>query len=637
MMKKIVFVMAAFAAAFAFAADGGRLVVGVVECCSTSQCVSVQRTYIAALEKCGYAPVVLPFAESAVVATSALDKVDILLLTGGEDVAPARYRKECSPRLGEVNLRRDDFEWKLLEAAKKRRMPVFGICRGEQVLNVFFGGTLVQDIPSEHKAPKGVEKAVHRAAKGAAPARHMVTVVPDTRLAAIVGRDPLEVNSFHHQAVETLAPGFVASAIASDGVIEAIESIAYPAAGVQFHPEKMLATGGFDTARVTEIFARLPELVGLKPMRDSGILSDILESTDDATLLKAFIGIPSATENIPGVNRASEAMAAHLRKHGLKCTIETMDDGRKVLFACSRDTKTPDVLISAHIDTVPPQSPSMYFATVTNGVMYGRGASDCKGHCVLSAHLLRALKDDVSIGCIFGSDEEKGGRSTEWMVQERGYGAKKVIFVFDMEPYSVTTKQKGLAYYKVTAKAEAVHAGLVKGRLPKNALERILEGRERLKTLFPEFEDGSWRDVARVTSVNGGTTKAEAGVSVRNSKMDWTDIDAKIAEAFPGCEIESRRKSPAVLLDESEPVMNEFLRRTKLMCEKKGFKYDGYYHLDSSTDARHLQYMGLPMIITGTDCHGAHTPREHMILSSMQDYFELVSEFLLDLYRDKGK
>ena len=84
-----------------------------------------------------------------------------------------------------------------------------------------------------------------------------------------------------------------------------------------------------------------------------------------------------------------------------------------------------------------------------------------------------------------------------------------------------------------------------------------------------------------------------------------------------------------MLLDESEPVMNEFLRRTKLMCEKKGFKYDGYYHLDSSTDARHLQYMGLPMIITGPDCHGAHTPREHMILSSMQ--------FLLDLYRDKGK
>lgn len=643
-MKKYIiasFVSATLAVLSVFGADEGRLVVGIVDSCPTAKVVRVGHAYVKAVENAGFVPTVLPYTQDKGTVKKLLEDVDILLFIGGEDVAPERYSAPRSPELGRVNLERDEFEFKLLEEAKSMKLPMFGICRGCQIINVFFGGTLHQDIPSEI-TPRSEAKVLHRATeKTAKPIRHSVSVKQGSRLEAVVGPGDLTVNSYHHQSVKDLAPGFVVSAVAEDGVVEAIESIDYPAAAVQFHPERILADDDrdFELARLGEIFARLPELVGKERVKNLGVAKEILTSTDDATLLKAFISIPSVTGDIPQVNRMSEAMAAHLEAHGLKCTMEKMPDGLKVLFACTRDTKTPDVLISAHLDVVRAQSPSMYTATITNGVLYGRGASDCKGHCVLAARLLRELKDDVSIGCIFGSDEEHGGAGTKWMVEEKGYGAKKVVFVLDMEPYSVTTRQKGLASYLVKAKAPAVHSGLIKGRLPKNALDVILEGRANLGRLIPDFEDGSWRDTARVTSIKANAVNAEAWVFTKNSKNDdWSRIEKVLKEAFPGCEITNRRKSPAVILDESEPVMNEFLRRTKeKLCDGKGFKYDHYYHLDSSTDARHLQYMGLPMIITGTDCHGGHTPREHMNLSSMQDYFELISEFLLDLYRSPVK
>lgn len=621
-----------------FAADDGRIVVGIVDSCPTSGVVQVRQTYIKAVENAGFTPVILPYTAERKKMKSLIADVDILLLVGGEDVAPARYSHPESPKLGRVNLKRDAFEFGLLEEAKAVKLPVFGICRGCQVINVFFGGTLYQDIPSEITVTSSA-KVHHCVAKGTAnPVKHVVSIKPGTRFEAIVGSGDLIVNSYHHQSALDLAPGFVASAVARDGVVEAIESIDYPAAGVQFHPEAALASGSrdFDLQRLGEIFARLPELVGMKPVKNIRIADDIIKSTDDETLLKAFISIPSVTGDIPQVNRMSEAMMAHLKAHGLKCTMETMPDGLKVLYACSRDTKKPDVLISAHLDVVRAQSPSMYTATVTNGVLYGRGASDCKGHCVLAARLLRELKDDVSIGCIFGSDEEHGGKATRWMVTEKGYGARKVAFVLDMEPYSITTRQKGLASYCVKAVAPARHTGLMKGPLPKNALDIILLGQKKLAELLPSYEDGSWRDTARITSIKGNSVSAEAWVYVKNSKNDdWSSLEKKIAQAFPGCEITNKRKSPAVILDEADPVLNEFLRRTKeQLCDGKGHRYDHYYHLDSSTDARHLQDLGVPLIITGTDCHGGHTSWEHMNLWSMKDYFELISGFVLDFYRE---
>jgi putative glutamine amidotransferase len=166
-----------------------------------------------------------------------LPPFDGLLVTAGVDVDPARYGETRSDRVREVNPARDDFELMLFAEATRRNVPVLAICRGAQLLNVARGGSLVQHL--EQREP-------HRARLGADGVSidsgwHDVRVKPATLLARVTGGGTMSVNSRHHQAVtaERLAPGFVASAVAPDGVVEAFEDPAYPwMLGVQWHPER---------------------------------------------------------------------------------------------------------------------------------------------------------------------------------------------------------------------------------------------------------------------------------------------------------------------------------------------------------------------------------------------------------------
>ena len=236
------------------AADGScgasrPLVVGIAERCDPACGANVWRNCPDSIYRAGGVPVILRATSNRVEIARVLDRVDILFLCGGEDVDPARYRAQPSPKLGGTNAERDACEWALLDEAVKRRLPVFGICRGCQVINAYFGGTLWQDLPTEFPGgPNHVE------------VEHDIALERGSRLAAVLGCETLRVNSSHHQAVRDLAPGFRVAARAPDGVIEAIESDRYPAAGVQFHPEILYADEGREA--FAPLFARLLKWTG---------------------------------------------------------------------------------------------------------------------------------------------------------------------------------------------------------------------------------------------------------------------------------------------------------------------------------------------------------------------------------------
>ena len=219
---------------------GAPVVVGIADMCMETNRVSILSTYADAFARAGNTPLVLPAETNREVVARMLASVDVLLLCGGEDVDPSRYKTKPSPRLGEVNLRRDAWEWLLLDEAVKRRLPVIGICRGCQLINVYFGGTLWQDLPSERPG-----EVKHRGTH-----LHGVRIEGGSRLARSLGCEEMQVNTSHHQAVRDLAPGFRAVAFAPDGVVEAIESETLPVAGVQFHPEKLFVLKGRDEFRV---------------------------------------------------------------------------------------------------------------------------------------------------------------------------------------------------------------------------------------------------------------------------------------------------------------------------------------------------------------------------------------------------
>lgn len=231
-MKKFsIFLFTVLCAALSFAKP---IVVGLVDTCATNTLCSVPSAYAAAVHEAGAIPYVLPATTNAASIATLLDRVDMLLFCGGEDFAPARYGETNHAKLGKVNLRRDDWEFAIADEAIRRRMPLLGICRGCQFLNIRFGGTLWQDLPSERDGAK-----IHRL-KG----EHEITVKSGTCLSKLVGAASTSVNSRHHQAVKNLAKGFRISAVSPDGVVESIEGTDYPALGVQFHPESLFVRSG---------------------------------------------------------------------------------------------------------------------------------------------------------------------------------------------------------------------------------------------------------------------------------------------------------------------------------------------------------------------------------------------------------
>jgi putative glutamine amidotransferase len=195
--------------------------------------IALYAVYVSVLERQGLASVMLTPAHSQASCVALLRHCHGLVLSGGEDVDPARYGERARPGLGPVNPARDEMELAVLQAALERRIPVLGICRGMQLLNVYLGGTLYQDLPTERPDALG-----HRQEAWGLHA-HEARIVEGSRLATIVGSTRIRTNSFHHQAIKDLAPGLVEVARTDDGLIEAVEAPDYPwVMGVQWHPER---------------------------------------------------------------------------------------------------------------------------------------------------------------------------------------------------------------------------------------------------------------------------------------------------------------------------------------------------------------------------------------------------------------
>lgn len=214
--------------------------------------VRLNAAYVRALESVGLIPVVVPPLAEAQAAAAALDFVAGLVLTGGEDVDPSLYGQEPHPELGTVSRARDATELALLASARERRLPTLAICRGVQLLNVGFGGTLLQDLPSQRDDAHAHELDDLRDARV-----HTVRVEPGSRLAAVVGDHAIRVNSVHHQAIDRLGAGLRPNAWAEDGIIEGVESgdADWWMLGVQWHPEELLETPEHWDRRLLEAFA----------------------------------------------------------------------------------------------------------------------------------------------------------------------------------------------------------------------------------------------------------------------------------------------------------------------------------------------------------------------------------------------
>lgn len=228
--------------------------------------VRVNEAYTESLRAAGLVPLVLPPVPDEL-AVRALECAAGLVLTGGEDMDPAHYGQPPHPAADAPHALRDSYELALCRAARDRRVPTLAICRGIQVMNVAFGGTLVQDIPAlvpgaiPHAPANTRDKRVHR-----------VRIAENSLLARAIGATDITTNSSHHQSVGRVADGLRVTARTDDGVVEGLES-AEPAwwmVGVQWHPEELIGT---DEAWDRQLFAAFAERCASSERQPAGAVN----------------------------------------------------------------------------------------------------------------------------------------------------------------------------------------------------------------------------------------------------------------------------------------------------------------------------------------------------------------------------
>lgn len=224
-----------------YSQTGYRPLIGVSANLSEGQSC-INNDYTNSVIAAGGIPVLIPVTTDAIVLKAIIAKLDGILLTGGGDLNPVYMNEEPLPALGAMSGTRDQYDLFLLKAANDYQLPVFGICRGHQVINVLFGGTLFQDIVSQ--IPKSLSN--HKQTAEGWVGTHQVLIEPDCRLATVFQEeDEIYTNSFHHQAIKNVANGFTITAYCIDGMNEGQES--NPETGkeifsVQWHPERMAST-----------------------------------------------------------------------------------------------------------------------------------------------------------------------------------------------------------------------------------------------------------------------------------------------------------------------------------------------------------------------------------------------------------
>lgn len=197
---------------------------------------SIGYNYIKSVLLAGGIPVLIPILEDKGDLKLYVDMIDGIIFTGGEDVTPLYYNENPTKYINYTSPERDEQEIELLNEVLERRFPVLGICRGIQIINAALGGTLYQDINSQVAGSLGHSPAqipVH-------DLYHSIDIEQDTKLIDIFGVKRMQVNSFHHQSVKDLGKGLRVSALSSDGIIEAVESLDEDfLLAVQFHPEDL--------------------------------------------------------------------------------------------------------------------------------------------------------------------------------------------------------------------------------------------------------------------------------------------------------------------------------------------------------------------------------------------------------------
>jgi succinyl-diaminopimelate desuccinylase len=294
-----------------------------------------------------------------------------------------------------------------------------------------------------------------------------------------------------------------------------------------------------------------------------------------------------------------------------------------VLYAATVDTKTPALLLNAHVDVVPAED-SQFAPFEEDGWLHGRGSGDCLGHAVICAQTVLRSLGKASVGVVFSADEEVGGATTLEMVQ-RGYGATQTILVVDGASHAIAVAQKGILSVTLAATGKAAHSSAP--WLGDNAIDRLIDGYQKVRDLFPPVGAGDeWHDTLAAACIQGGTAHnripdhAEMTINIRYTNPDEMEQILRELRDRSGLEVTVLMACPPVVFSEDTP---EF--RSLETCMGRQLDHPiSFVRMNGATDARHFASLGVPVAIIGSPARDIHGNDEAVDIGCLRQYEELL-------------
>lgn len=343
-------------------------------------------------------------------------------------------------------------------------------------------------------------------------------------------------------------------------------------------------------------------------------------------LLCEMICMRPVSRDINAVNRVQRRVQEFLTEKGLFCTMEK-DGEREVLFAATQPGKVQDILLCAHLDVVPAEVESQYEPYIENGVLYGRGSSDCMGNAIAIMKAMCTAPAGASLGCIFTGDEEIGGETTAYMVAQ-GYSARKMGLVMDSGG-SVYYAQKGILNLTVTAHGSGGHSS--RPWAFDNPVVKLING---LQKLLAEWENPAnaddWRLSIAPTILRAGNVAnripdvAEAELNIRFVKLEEKERIVAYVREVTGLEVKASESCDPF----SSPVESEEMQQIIAAYTKAFGREVTPSRMCGATDARHLYKIGRPVYVSGIDGSGAHSAEEKLQLDSIDKGVAMIHALL---------
>jgi len=348
-------------------------------------------------------------------------------------------------------------------------------------------------------------------------------------------------------------------------------------------------------------------------------------------LISDLVGFRTTSDNPEEVKKCADYILSYLRGRGIIIKKYIKNDKISIV-ALFLETKKPKIFLNAHFDVVPASSHS-FAPKILGDRLYGRGSDDCKAQVAALMLLMKDFakqKRKPDIGIMLTSDEEVHGRDgVDYLLSEEGYGCEFALVADGGKNFDIVTKHKGVLQVRVSAIGKSAHSAYA-WEGGQNAIDKLITAYAEIRKMFPSLKKPAWKISANLTKISGGDVLnkipdyAELYLDIRRTEKDSEAAILKRLGGVEGVQVEKIAAAEMLETDESNPYVKK-LRASAEKILKRKIKTNREH---GATDARYFSARGMPAVLFKPLGADAHSESEHVVISSLQPYYEILIDFV---------